>query len=591
MRRATAMRRNANTIGNVAERLGGLHLPNFERLGFGPHHARSAASPPSSIRSPSVGRLARTSQRQGHDHRHWEMAGHRDRDPVSDLSATAFRPRSSSAFTAICGEAAAGQRPRVGHRDHRRAGRGAPAHRAADPLHLGRLGLPSRRARRDGPARDALRLVRARAGDARPAARRQPRDRAARSSGTPGNYARTPNRRDYALPPPPTILDRLGGERVYRSTRSGRFAISTAVTGSRRRSGSSITPRRSTERSHIADATDHGFVFVNLNDFDTKFGHRRDVRGYGDALERLDARSPRSRARIRPGDGLIFTADHGCDPTAPGTDHTREFVPYLEFGGGAGRRARDRRRARATSASGSRRCSRSARALERDGRRRSAVRRPRRRTRVQAARRPRSGTSAKRAIDVGVSRRRPGASPSPIVLAAMVGIVVVTRRHRRSSAGARRPGRPALPHVQAAHDGRAARTCCTPRCAASTKSTARSSKCATTRGCTRSGAFLRRTSIDELPNFVNVLLGEMAIVGPRPPLPDGSRALRRVRAAPAGGQAGRDLPVADLRAARTSRSRSGWRSTTRTSTRGRRCCDLAIIARTIPAVLRGIGAH
>jgi phosphopentomutase len=82
----------------------------------------------------------------------------------------------------------------------------------------------------------------------------------------------------------------------------------------------------------LADATNHGFIFVNLNDFDTKFGHRRDVRGYGSALERLDALLPQILARVRPGDGLLFTADHGCDPTAPGSDHTREFVPYLEYG-------------------------------------------------------------------------------------------------------------------------------------------------------------------------------------------------------------------------------------------------------------------
>ena len=66
---------------------------------------------------------------------------------------------------------------------------------------------------------------------------------------------------------------------------------------------------------------------MNLNDFDSKYGHRRDVRGYADALEALDAHAAGARARLRPGDDLIFTADHGCDPTAPGTDHTREYVP------------------------------------------------------------------------------------------------------------------------------------------------------------------------------------------------------------------------------------------------------------------------
>jgi phosphopentomutase len=73
-------------------------------------------------------------------------------------------------------------------------------------------------------------------------------------------------------------------------------------------------------------------VFTNLNDFDSKYGHRRDVRGYARALERLDIRLAELIPKLRPGDGVIVTADHGCDPTAPGSDHTREFVPYIELG-------------------------------------------------------------------------------------------------------------------------------------------------------------------------------------------------------------------------------------------------------------------
>jgi phosphopentomutase len=77
-------------------------------------------------------------------------------------------------------------------------------------------------------------------------------------------------------------------------------------------------------------------VFVNLNDFDTKFGHRRDVRGYAAALERLDRHVPTLEALLRPGDLAIFTADHGCDPTAPGSDHTREYAPFVELGSRSG---------------------------------------------------------------------------------------------------------------------------------------------------------------------------------------------------------------------------------------------------------------
>jgi len=75
-----------------------------------------------------------------------------------------------------------------------------------------------------------------------------------------------------------------------------------------------------------------GLIFVNLVDFDQQFGHRNDVEGYGRALEQFDAWLPEFEAALRPSDLAIFTADHGCDPTVPGTDHTREYVPLLAFG-------------------------------------------------------------------------------------------------------------------------------------------------------------------------------------------------------------------------------------------------------------------
>jgi phosphopentomutase len=86
----------------------------------------------------------------------------------------------------------------------------------------------------------------------------------------------------------------------------------------------------------LLESVDNGFLFTNLNDFDSKYGHRRDPRGYGRALEELDEMLPGLEARLRPGDELIITADHGCDPTAPGTDHTREYVPFIHLGPGAG---------------------------------------------------------------------------------------------------------------------------------------------------------------------------------------------------------------------------------------------------------------
>ena len=84
-------------------------------------------------------------------------------------------------------------------------------------------------------------------------------------------------------------------------------------------------------------------VFANFNDFDTLFGHRRDVAGYARALEMFDKRLPTFIAAMQPGDLAIITADHGCDPTWPGSDHTREHVPVLAFGPGIQAKSIDRR--------------------------------------------------------------------------------------------------------------------------------------------------------------------------------------------------------------------------------------------------------
>ena len=86
----------------------------------------------------------------------------------------------------------------------------------------------------------------------------------------------------------------------------------------------------------LLENVERGFIFTNLNDFDSKYGHRRDARGYARALEELDAMIPALEARLRAGDEVVFTADHGCDPTAPGSDHTREYVPFVHLGPGAG---------------------------------------------------------------------------------------------------------------------------------------------------------------------------------------------------------------------------------------------------------------
>ncbi|HEV7417813.1 MAG TPA: phosphopentomutase [Tianweitania sediminis] len=152
---------------------------------------------------------------------------------------------------------------------------------------------------------------------------------------TAGTFQRTPNRRDFATPPPgPTLLDRLTerGRRVIGIGKIGDIFAHRGVTETRKGAGNMAMFDKAL--SAMDDAADGDLVFANFVDFDTNFGHRRDVPGYAAALEAFDARLPEALDRLRAGDMLILTADHGCDPTFRGTDHTRERVPILGAGPG-----------------------------------------------------------------------------------------------------------------------------------------------------------------------------------------------------------------------------------------------------------------
>ncbi len=148
-------------------------------------------------------------------------------------------------------------------------------------------------------------------------------------------FERTANRRDYAVPPPAdTLLDRLtaAGRRVIGVGKIGDIFAHRGV-GEVRKGANNMALFDQTLRA-LDDAADGDLVFVNFVDFDQVFGHRRDVSGYAAALEAFDRRLPEIEARLRPGDLAVLTADHGCDPTWTGSDHTREAVPVLGFGPG-----------------------------------------------------------------------------------------------------------------------------------------------------------------------------------------------------------------------------------------------------------------
>jgi phosphopentomutase len=150
--------------------------------------------------------------------------------------------------------------------------------------------------------------------------------------GTPGQFKRTANRHDYALPPAgETLLDRVKGHGLpvvaigkIEDLFAGR-GITRAFHTSSDDEGMSLIERQMVE-------IDRGLIFTNLVDFDTQYGHRNDVAGYAENLERFDTRLARILPTLRQTDLLVVTADHGNDPTTPSTDHAREYVPLLVTG-------------------------------------------------------------------------------------------------------------------------------------------------------------------------------------------------------------------------------------------------------------------
>ena len=159
-------------------------------------------------------------------------------------------------------------------------------------------------------------------------------------TGANGDYTRTSNRHDYAVPPPsPTLLDHVknaGGEVIALGKISDIYAtqgVSRVVKGPNNMALFEALLKVQDE------AGDGSLTFVNFVDFDQNFGHRRNVSGYANALHEMDARLPEFLAKLKDGDLCVITADHGCDPTSPGSDHTREHIPMIFFGPGVAPRA------------------------------------------------------------------------------------------------------------------------------------------------------------------------------------------------------------------------------------------------------------
>jgi phosphopentomutase len=320
----------ANTIANVAERFGGLAMPTCGRIGLGNLTAVRGV-PKTATPTGFVARLAERSRGKDTITGHWEMAGITTETPFPTYP-SGFPREVVQAFAAIAGSEPLGNVPASGTEiiaelgdEHVRTGRPI-LYTSADSVfqvaaHEQVVSLATLYAWCEHaramlvPPHNVNRVI------ARPFV------------GAKGAYARTANRRDFAIAPPPNVLDRLAAADVpvHAIGKISDIFGGRGVTTSTRVADNDEGMER--VRAILAVVGD-GMVFVNLNDFDSKYGHRRNPRGYGQALERFDRRFAALLSDLRPSDVLLVTADHGCDPTAPGTDHTREYVPYLEIGSG-----------------------------------------------------------------------------------------------------------------------------------------------------------------------------------------------------------------------------------------------------------------
>ena len=155
-------------------------------------------------------------------------------------------------------------------------------------------------------------------------------------TGEPGAFQRTANRRDYAIMPPKPVLTNWvqnAGGRVYAVGKIGDIFTMQGIDDLRKGPDAKLM-----EHLHdlVDEAEDGSLTFANFVEFDSLYGHRRDVSGYARALEWFDTEIGKVIAALRDGDMLVVTADHGNDPTWAGSDHTRERVPVLVAGTGAG---------------------------------------------------------------------------------------------------------------------------------------------------------------------------------------------------------------------------------------------------------------
>ncbi|HSD21773.1 MAG TPA: phosphopentomutase [Anaeromyxobacter sp.] len=323
----------SDTLGNTSRAVGGLSLPVLGRMGLG-HLTSILGVPPDPSPAAFHGRMAERSKGKDTITGHWEMMGIVLSEPLA-LFPQGFPPEILDRFVretgvpGVLGNTAASGTVIIQElgEEHQRTGKPI-VYTSADSVfqiaaHEETVALETlydwcRAARRILDPYRVARVI------ARPFV------------GTPGKYVRTYNRKDFSIATPgPTVLEKLVDARVpvFGVGKIPDIFDRKGITDEVHTAGNADGLAKT---EALLDRVDHGLVFVNLVDFDMLYGHRNDPQGYARALEEMDRALPRILGKLHTGELAAVTADHGCDPTTPSTDHSREYVPLVVHAPGRG---------------------------------------------------------------------------------------------------------------------------------------------------------------------------------------------------------------------------------------------------------------
>jgi len=326
----------ANTLAHLAQAAGGLRLPTLQALGLGSILPLQGVPPAA---EPVLhGRLHPLGPGKDSTTGHWELMGVVADEPAPTFP-YGFPPAIVAEIERIAGRAVVCNAPSDGLSAIERFG-GQARSDGVLILYTSQDSVLQLAAHEDAVPLGELYEICARVRELMRGDRAVGRVIARPFSGDAGTgFARTPHRRDFALPPPtPSHLDALQAAHVPVHA-VGKVAQLFAGRGVDAAHPGATNAEAIAQTTELLNEIDAGFVFTNLIETDQVYGHRKDVEGFHAALREIDAAVARWLTLTGPDDLLILTADHGCDPLHPGTDHTREHAPLLaSFSGHGGRR-------------------------------------------------------------------------------------------------------------------------------------------------------------------------------------------------------------------------------------------------------------